>query len=462
MRLPSLRARLRWLIVTMLVLVLLPLALYSFRRTTAEMEELSDGRLAQAAHTISSLIQRAGVRAMIGDETLLVPVQKKSTLRDLGQARTDESEVGFQVFNSQGQLLLGTANLSTLPSSAMDRSEFLDLKKGHHIWRVFTFVDKTNDMVIRVADRYDTREEIVHALWLDHGLPFLLGLPVLALLVGWAVKRGLQPLTGLASALASREPGNREPITLDHSPLELQPVLAALNEQLERQENALERERRFSADVAHELRTPAASITLNLESAMATTDLAEIYDSIAGAQNSVRALSRRIEQLLALAKLEANVAANQPATIDLLEIAGDVIAELSPAIAGSGVELGLPRRQAPVLIQGYDAALAALLRNLLENALRHVPRGGQIQLAIEQNAHETTLEVIDDGPGIPLERRSAVFTRFHREASSRGDGYGLGLSIVQRVAWLHRASIELLDSPFGKGLRVRVAIPAGT
>ena len=462
MRWPSLRARLRWLIVTMLVLVLLPLALYSFRRTTAEMEELSDGRLAQAAHTISSLIQRAGVRAMIGDETLLVPVQKKSTLRDLGQARTDESEVGFQVFNSQGQLLLGTANLSTLPSSAMDRSEFLDLKKGHHIWRVFTFVDKANDMVIRVADRYDTREEIVHALWLDHGLPFLLGLPVLALLVGWAVKRGLQPLTGLASALASREPGNREPITLDHSPLELQPVLAALNEQLERQENALERERRFSADVAHELRTPAASITLNLESAMATTDLAEIYDSIAGAQNSVRALSRRIEQLLALAKLEANVAANQPATIDLLEIAGDVIAELSPAIAGSGVELGLPRRQAPVLIQGYDAALAALLRNLLENALRHVPRGGQIQLAIEQNAHETTLEVIDDGPGIPLERRSAVFTRFHREASSRGDGYGLGLSIVQRVAWLHRASIELLDSPFGKGLRVRVAIPAGT
>jgi len=125
------------------------------------------------------------------------------------------------------------------------------------------------------------------------------------------------------------------------------------------------------------------------------------------------------------------------------------------------VALGLPQRQSPVLVQGYDAALAALLRNLLENAIRHVPRGGQVQLAIEQNAHETTLEVIDDGPGIPPERRHAVFARFHREASSRGDGYGLGLSIVQRVAWLHRASIELLDSPLGKGLRVRVAIPVG-
>lgn len=129
MRHPSLRGRLRWLIVTMLVLVLLPLALYSFRRTTAEMEELSDGRLAQAAHTIGSLVQRTGVRALIGNEALLVPVQKKSTLRSLGEVRTDESEVGFQVFNGRGQLLLGTANLSTLPSSAMDRSEFLDLKK---------------------------------------------------------------------------------------------------------------------------------------------------------------------------------------------------------------------------------------------------------------------------------------------------------------------------------------------
>jgi len=342
----------------------------------------------------------------------------------------------------------------------MDRSEFLDLNKGHHVWRVFTFVDKSNDMVIRVADRYDTREEIVHALWLDHGLPFLLGLPVLALLVGWAVKRGLRPLTALASALASREPGNREPLTLDRAPRELQPVLAALNEQLERQENALERERRFSADVAHELRTPAASITLNLESAMATTDLAEIYDSIAGAQNSVRTLSRRIEQLLALARLEANAASDQPATIDLLEIASDVVHELSPAIAGSGVTLELPRHHGPVLVCGYDAALAALLRNLLENALRHVPQGGRVQLDIRQDDSGTTMEVIDDGPGIPPERRDAVFARFHREASSRGDGYGLGLSIVQRVAWLHRATIELLDSPFGNGLRVRVAIPA--
>jgi two-component system sensor histidine kinase QseC len=99
------------------------------------------------------------------------------------------------------------------------------------------------------------------------------------------------------------------------------------------------------------------------------------------------------------------------------------------------------------------------LRNLIENAMRHVPVGGQVQLSLSQDARFTTIEVADDGPGIPLERRAAVFARFHREATGRGEGYGLGLSIVQRAAELHGASIDLLDSPFGRGLRVKVSIP---
>lgn len=429
MRLNSLRGRLRWMIVAMLLIVWLPLAIYSFTHTSAELEEMSDGRLAQAAHTISALVQRVGIQGLIGNERLLASVQKKKVIEAAGDVPTWESEVGFQVFDPHGKLILGSANLLALPPSPMDRSSYQDLRKAHHVWRVYTYADTSNDMVIRVAERYDTRLEIINTLWLEHGLPFLLGLPVLALLIGWSVAHGLRPLVALASALSSREPGNREPIALKNAPQELRPVLTALNGQLARQEDALERERRFSADVAHELRTPLASIMLNLESAMATCDLSEVRDSVAGAQHSVGTLARRIEQLLALAKLEAGAAASQPVTVNLAEMAGEVIDELAPMISGSGVELGFPPPRAPVLVQGYDAALAALLRNLLENALRHVPAGGQVQVAIEQNEHEATLDVIDDGPGIPPERRDAVFARFHREASSRGEGYGLGLSI---------------------------------
>jgi two-component system sensor histidine kinase QseC len=136
-----------------------------------------------------------------------------------------------------------------------------------------------------------------------------------------------------------------------------------------------------------------------------------------------------------------------------------VIEELAPVIAESGVELSVARLPPQAIILGYEAAIAALLRNLLENAMRHVPAGGQVQLSIELGEHEALVDVIDDGPGIPAERRASVFARFHREAGGRGDGYGLGLSIVQRAAQLHSATIELLDSPYGRGLRVCVAIP---
>jgi two-component system sensor histidine kinase QseC len=462
MKTTSLRARLRWLIVIVLVVVLVPLGVLSFQRTIREVDELMDGRLAESARTLEVLIAHAGLASLRGGDGRgdLVPVPGEAAIK-LARSRhayTYEAEVGFQVFDRQGRPTLATANLVDLPAPTSADADFQDLRIGDYRWRVYTLRDAGEGTVIRTAERYDSRNGILHALWLDHGVPLLIGLPLLALLVGWAVKRGLRPLAALAQALSVREPGSRQRIHLAQAPQELQPVLDALNAQLERQEDALERERRFSADVAHELRTPLASIMINLESALATRDLKEARDSLGGAQHSVVALARRIEQLLALARLEAG-AATQRATIDLVDVASDVIDELTTIIADSGVQLDFVRGKPNVVLQGYEAALAALLRNLIENALRHVPHGGQVQLVIERVDSAAIIDVIDDGPGIPHEQRAAVFARFHREKSSRGEGYGLGLSIVQRAAELHNASIELLDSPFGTGLRVRVAIP---
>jgi two-component system sensor histidine kinase QseC len=451
---------LRWLIVAVLIAVLLPLGVFSFQRTMSEVDELLDGRLAESARTLQILIQHAGIASLRGQDgqDAMVPSPSKIASGPKHKKHTYESEVGFQIFDSHGRLALATANVAQLPPPPSTDTDFRDIRLGDHNWHVFTLADKADGVVIRTAERYDSRDDIMRVLWLNHGLPLLLGLPLLALLVGWAVKRGLRPLASLTDALSSRLPGSRTPISLERAPRELLPVLAALNAQLNRQEDALERERRFSADVAHELRTPLASIMINLESAMATTDPAETRDSLTGAQHSVAALARRIEQLLALARVEAGVASGERTHVDLIAIASDVIEELMPLMAESGVELDFVHAGQPV-VQGHEAALAALLRNLIENALRHVPEGGLVQLDIRQDSHGTMVDVTDNGPGIPAEHRAAVFARFHRETSSRGDGYGLGLSIVQRAAELHGATIELLDSPFGTGLRVRVTIP---
>lgn len=457
----SLHGRLRLLIIAVLVAVLLPLGVFSFQRTIAEVDELSDGRLAQSARTLQALVEHAGLSALQGRDAtgVLVPIEASHVKPSKRQRPTYESEVGFQVFDRNGRVMLATANLAALPRSPADAANFQDMRQGKYLWRVFTLNDEANGVVIRTAERYDSRHDIMHAVWLEHSLPLLLGLPLLALLVGWAVRRGLRPLETLTGELSARQPGSREPVQLPGAPLELQPVLAALNGQLARLEDALERERRFSADVAHELRTPLATVMINLESAMVSTDPAEMNLALTSAQHGLSALSRRIDQLLALSRLEAGAAASQRSHVDLVAVAMDVIEELAPVIADSGVAMSFARLTPQVFVQGYEAALAALLRNLVENALRHVPAGGQVQLSIEQDNAHALIDVIDDGPGIPAERRASVFARFHREAGSRGDGYGLGLSIVQRAAQLHDATIELLDSPYGNGLRVRVAIP---
>jgi two-component system sensor histidine kinase QseC len=458
--LASLRARLRWLIVLALLVVLVPLGLLSFQRTVAEVDELLDGRLAQSARALQVLIDNADLRTLRAgaEHGVLVPVEAAHVVLARQHESTFESEVGFQVLDGAGHVVLATANLAGLTLPLQADTRFRDVQLDGYSWRIFTLADPVDGMVIRTAERYDSRHEIMHALWLDHGLPLLVGLPLLAFLVGWAVRRGLRPLELLTHALASRELGNRAPIALDHPPQELQPVLAALNDQLQRLADALERERRFSADVAHELRTPLASTMINLESAMATVDPLEAATSLGSAQHVLAALARRVEQLLVLARLESGAAAQQ-AAVDLVVVASDVIEELAPAFAESGVELGFVPPREPVIVHGYEAALAALLRNLVENAMRHVPAGGQVQVAIAQGNREVVIDVVDDGPGIPMERRAQVFARFHREADGHGEGYGLGLSIVQRAAQLHGATIELLDSPFGRGLRVRVAIP---
>ncbi|KLD64033.1 ATP-binding protein [Dyella japonica] len=458
----SLRGRLLWLILGVLALVLVPLAIYSLRRTTNEVNELSDGRLAQSARTLQTLISQIGLPALQRHNVeagVVVPITARSTQELVLHGHTYESEVGFQVFDRDHRPLLVTGNLTAMPPPDTAQPGFRNLRYGNYRWRLFTLPPTADGVVVRAAERYDSRRDIRTALWIEHGLPPLIALPVLALLVGWAVRRGLRPLDALAEKLAARKPGSRDTLEVADAPRELEPVLAALNSQFTQLEEALERERRFSADVAHELRTPLASTMINLENAEASRDTREADVALAGARESLAALARRVEQLLSLARLEASSRAEQYADIDLLAVARTVIEELSPLIGDSDVELDVALADGALIVRGHEVALAALLRNLLENALRHVPLGGQVKLDIQREHDQAVIDVIDNGEGIPPERRAAVFARFHREAGGRGDGYGLGLSIVQRAAQLHDATIELLDSPYGRGLRVCVRLP---
>ncbi|HEY4292353.1 ATP-binding protein [Luteibacter sp.] len=460
MSLPSLRSRLLALIVMVLTAVLLPLGFLSAKHTLEEVDELSDGRLAQAARTLEVLVVSVGVEQLRERRPphLLVPSVSNHPQKLTVQGRTFESEVGFQVFDRDGTLLMATENLAAVPNIRAADGAFEDIRKGKYEWRVFTLIMGDEGITIRAGERYDSRNEITRALWIEHALPTLLGLPLMAFLVGWAIRRGLAPLDALASALSRRKPGSREPVHLATATTELQPVLAALNDQIGRLEEALDRERRFSADVAHELRTPLASTMINLEDAMASAQPDEAQAALKAARECLVSLARRAEQLLALARLEAGAASGPRSHVDLGELARDVVDELSPLIGAGGIELGIDLSDG-LVVEGYGVGLGSLLRNLLENAFRHAPRGGHVELSIRREGDQALIEVADDGPGIPAERRDAMFKRFQRGLDTGGSGYGLGLSIVQRAVELHGASIRLLDRDGGPGLRVLVSLP---
>ncbi|HEY2622482.1 MAG TPA: sensor histidine kinase N-terminal domain-containing protein, partial [Dyella sp.] len=227
MRATSLRERLRWLILGVIAVVLLPLGVYSFRRTVHEVGELSDGRLAQSARTLQVLIENGGLSALQGREAgraVVVPIATRSLQEHVLHDQTNESEVGFQVFDRDAHPLLVTANLSALPPPAADSGGFSDLQIGRYRWRMFTLPPDANGIVIRSAERYDSRSDITNALWLEHGLPPLVALPVLALLIGWAVRRGLRPLDVLAERLSERQPGSHDTLEIAQAPRELEPV----------------------------------------------------------------------------------------------------------------------------------------------------------------------------------------------------------------------------------------------
>ncbi len=460
----SLKGRLRWLIALVIAAVLLPLAIMGYHRTLQEVTELADGRLAQAARTVDTLRgtwqsrgtqtrEATGPRRDAPIATVAVPGKDCKV-----EGAPCEPEVGFQIVDDTGRLSVQTSNLTTLPPPPFDRLGFQDIQVNGRHWRTYAMRSTDGRVLIRAAERRDSRAEITQTLRMEHGLSVLVALPLLAFLVGWAVQRGLRPLAALARTLSQRAPGSRAPIVLDHAPAELQPVLVALNQLVSRSEDALERERRFSADMAHELRTPLAGISAHLQNADMEKDGHACAASVAKARQGVAIMARRIDQLLALAKMEAGAATEEKSPVSLASIATEVIEELTPLMLRQHADVSL-RHDLPAdryTVQGYEAALSALVRNLMENALRHIPSGGVIEITLGHIAQAVYLDVIDNGPGIPADRRDAVFARFHREPGVQSDGVGLGLSIVQRAAELHGASITLSDPPSGHGLQVRV------
>lgn len=369
------------------------------------------------------------------------------------ELREEQADYDFvvQVFSLDGVRVYYSHPHAVLPGRTTLGLSTVETSEGR--WRVAGV--QRRSYVIQVAQPMRVRERRAAAFALRTMLPFLVAVPGLALAIWLAVGYALRPLDRLGEAVRARGHDDLTPLRGGPQPLELQPLVGALNELLERLQGVLQRERAFIADAAHELRTPLTALQLQaqaLERASAEAERAPALEQlVAGVQRA----SRLVEQLLSLAR-QAPDAARAPSAVDLGQVARDVISELVPLADERGVDLGLTE-PAAATVTGDAGALHALVRNLVDNAVRYTPRGGRVDVGIAARR----VVVTDTGPGIPPAERERVFDRFYRTPGTGGVGSGLGLAIVRAVAQAHGAQVTLGEAADSGGLRVTVDFPDG-
>ncbi|HKD55540.1 MAG TPA: ATP-binding protein [Steroidobacteraceae bacterium] len=364
----------------------------------------------------------------------------------------------YQITTRSNELLYRSPGAPTAVLAA-GTSGYATVLLGGRPWRVYSLGSDSSPLVIHMAQRLEDRDALLSRMLRAVALPLLFALVLLTTLIALVTERAFRPVRRIAAELAGRDGDDLSAVNTAEMPVETHALGVALNDLLARQAQALARERRFTADAAHELRTPLAALRVQAQVAARAMTPADTRRALEKLLANIDRTTHLMAQLLALARLEpgTSLAAGQ---ITAAHVVVDlVVDDLAQAARDKGVEISLSGCQQP--LPGSPEMLYLLIRNLLENSIRNVTVGGHVALEVSAAEGYAVLTVCDDGPGIPAAERVRAFERFYRVPGTATGGSGLGLSIVGRVVELLGGEIELSEPESGSGLIVRVSLPFG-
>jgi two-component system sensor histidine kinase QseC len=392
----------------------------------------------------------AAVSALESDE-----LGYKSTRAGLNGAGHGDRLI-FQIWNRDGQLLVKAPGAPSQPLSARPSNGFSDETINSLTWRVYTLNLFNENFRIHVARSLSIIEAQVNEFVVDVLRPLLLALPLFGIL--WlVVHRGLEPLHHVSRLIAERDYRHLNPVLVDGIPEESSRLVDEINALLSRLRSSIERNSRFTADVAHELRTPIAGMLVQLQSDDAELDATQRAQIITKVRSGLEHLGHVVNQLLVLASIEPERIRRSFEAADLAAITGDMMSELSPLALEKNIEIELDACE-PAYVLGNQELLGVMISNLVNNAIKFTPEGGHILVEITNATNGISLSVKDNGTGIPEDKKVWVFERLNR--LSEGGGRGLGLSIVKEICQLHQATVSLHDRSDGTGLIVNLFLPS--
>lgn len=436
----SLKRRLLLGLLGVVVLVWLATALYTFFDAQHEIDELLDAHLAQSA---SLIVAQAGHEL---EELERAPATDRRARR-----------VVFQIWERGSVLRLHSAEA---PQSRLSPREdgYSNASIAGRSWRVFSTWDARRRFLVQIAERDETRREIAAGIAANLLLPLAAALPVLALFVWLSIGRALSPLQRLGREVGAREARDLRAIEAGDAPSEVIPLMRSLNALFERVAGLLEKERRFTADAAHELRTPLAGLKAQAQVALGAADDAARRHALGNVIAGCDRATRLVEQLLTLARLDPARPAGPVEPCDLAGPVRQVIADLAPSALARSIDIELQAGDG-ARVSGHPELIAVLARNLIDNAVRYSPSGTIVRVEVRATKDRARLAVTDEGPGVAPGERAKLGERFHRILGSGESGSGLGLSIVRRIAEMHAARLAFANGDANRGLRVTVEFP---
>lgn len=411
-------------------------AVYGYRSSMAETEVLLDNQLADTAAIMQMMRP--------GTQRVSLPPSER---------------LAFQVWTADRKLVQRSKNSSPDPITEL-KEGYRDENFEGYRWRVLSQFDADASLWLMVAERIDIRIDLADNIVLRALLPIIISLPLIAAIVWLVVGNGLSLIGKLAKELREKRADDLTRLGTANPPVELVPVVDAINGLLHRLDASIKRERRFSSDAAHELRTPISALKVHVHNLR--KQFPDNNEDLRVLDRDLGRLSHLIEQIMVLYRTSPEHYQASMRSINLSDLARSVIAELYSDVDARGQTISLSGTSQTII--GDEDSLRIMLANLIQNASKYSPEGASITVSVDKEELGIWLGVKDTGPGIPLTEINQVFDRFRRVGGDRHgsavDGCGLGLSIVKHIASLHQANISLQNNEDGPGLTVSVFFPA--
>lgn len=443
----SLRARIFALVAAVTLVVWASAAAWTYVNTRAEIQRVLDRRLVEAARMVASMSGGVGQ----GEPATGAPSQFRFN--------SYSRQLSCQIWSVDGRLI-GRSSHAPAEPLAPSGTGFSEREIDGDTWRVYSHADQAKGIRVLVGDNLGVRQRLIADLMTGLLVPFAAAIVALALLVWAAVGTGLAPLREIARRLRDRDPSDLQPLGMDRPSRELQPLLAAIDSLFGRLTLLRENERHFIASAAHELQTPLAGLRTHAQIALMATDGETRDRSLQRIQTSVDRTSRLVHQLLDLAREEASVEQSPSRWVRVADVVAGLRDELAPSLqrSGVGVECTDAACNGEILVD--EGAFILALRNLVDNAANHSPAGSVVLVGFELAGDAAKVCVVDSGPGIPAAELDRVKDRFVRGTRAKGQGSGLGLSIVELVMARAGAQLRLDNRSDGGGLIAALVFPA--